>query len=223
MATADTTNARLLEAAGEEFAAHGFDGTTVRRICERAGVKNVAAINYHFGDKEGIYVQSVMEAHRCAMEPVPVERIEACPPVEGLRVFIRHFLASVLAMEHGPSWHHQLMLRELLRPSAACETLVREAIRPKFEVLGRLMRALAPGADERRIHALVFSVIGQCLHYRVARPIAERLIGREKLAALDLEYLTDHISGVALAALGLGPPVVGGWGGEREATAGGQS
>jgi AcrR family transcriptional regulator len=211
----DATKARLLEAAGEEFAAHGFDGATVRRICDRAKA-NVAAVNYHFGDKEQLYIQTVMEAHRCAVEPTPEGLLALGSPEEGLRRFIRHFLASVLAMESQPSWHQQLMLRELLRPSAACETLVREAIRPKFELLMKLMKGMAPEADEQRLHALGFSVIGQCLHYRVARPIAERLIGREALAALDLDYLTDHISGVLLAALGLGAPVVGG-----EAMAGG--
>ena len=48
-------------------------------------------------------------------------------------------------------------------------------------------------------------MIGQCLHYKMARPIAERLVGPETLAGLDLDYLTDHITGFSLAALGLGP------------------
>jgi AcrR family transcriptional regulator len=208
MATMDATKGRLLAAAGEEFAERGFGGATVRRICEKAGA-NVAAVNYHFGDKETLYVQAVMEAHRCSMEPLPPDLRDG-PPEEGLRRFIRHFLASVLAMGSGPSWHHQLMLRELIRPTAACEALVREMIRPKFEVLLRLLAAMAPGAEVRRLHALAFSVIGQCLHYRMGRPIAERLVGREAMEALDLDYLTGHISGVVLAALGQGPPVVGG-------------
>jgi AcrR family transcriptional regulator len=202
----DATKARLLEAAGQEFAEHGFGGATVRRICERAGA-NVAAVNYHFGDKESLYVQAVMEAHRCSIEPLPPDLTTGSPEA-GLRRFIRHFLASVLAMDAQPSWHHPLILRELTRPTAACEALVREMIRPKFEVLMGLMRAMAPGAEERRLHALGFSVIGQCMHYRVGRPIAERLVGREGLEALDLDFLTDHIGGVVLAALGQGPPVV---------------
>ena len=67
METQDPTKVRLLEAAGEEFAGKGFDAARVRTICERAGA-NVAAVNYHFGDKEQLYVETVLDAHRCGVD-----------------------------------------------------------------------------------------------------------------------------------------------------------
>ena len=54
---------------------------------------------------------------------------------------------------------------------------------------------------------MAFSVIGQCLHYRMARACAERLIGPQSFQALDLDYLTDHITSLCLAALGSAPPL----------------
>jgi AcrR family transcriptional regulator len=72
MPAMDATKLRLLEAAGEEFAEKGFEGAKVRSICSRAGVNN-AAVNYHFGDKEQLYVQAVLEAHRCGTELLPDE------------------------------------------------------------------------------------------------------------------------------------------------------
>jgi TetR/AcrR family transcriptional regulator, regulator of cefoperazone and chloramphenicol sensitivity len=59
------TEKRLLDAAGEVFAEFGYRAATVRQICEKAGA-NVAAVNYYFRDKEGLYLavlRSVPDAH----------------------------------------------------------------------------------------------------------------------------------------------------------------
>jgi TetR/AcrR family transcriptional regulator, regulator of cefoperazone and chloramphenicol sensitivity len=199
----DPTKVRLLEAAGEEFASKGFDGATVRAICDRAGT-NLAAVNYHFGDKEHLYEQTVLHAHRCGPS-MPDEVAEDGLPEAALRQHIGHFLSNVVALQ-GPTWHQILMLREMVNPSGASEALVREAIRPRFERLTRIIRRLCPNVEEPRIHAIAFSVVGQCLHYKLTRPISERLIGAEAFAAMDVEFLTDHISRFTLAALGHEPP-----------------
>ena len=203
----DPTKARLLEAAGEEFAEKGFDAARVRSICRRAGA-NVAAINYHFGDKEQLYIATVLEAHRCGMANPPESVEREGTPAEQLRQYIHFFLSNVAAMNRQKSgWHHALMLREMLQPTEASETLVREAIRPRFERLKEILRRACPEADDLRLDALGFSVVGQCLHYKVAAEIIERVIGAEAYHALDLDYLTDHISGFCLSALGLAPPL----------------
>lgn len=49
-----TTPDRLLAAATELFAARGFDGASVRAICEAAEA-NLNAVSYHFGGKRGLY------------------------------------------------------------------------------------------------------------------------------------------------------------------------
>ena len=60
------TRQRLLHVAERLFAERGFRYVTVREICRAAGA-NVAAVNYHFGDKLGLYreiVQSAVERMR---------------------------------------------------------------------------------------------------------------------------------------------------------------
>jgi AcrR family transcriptional regulator len=200
----DQTKARLLEAAGEEFAEKGFEGATIRSICARAGA-NLAAVNYHFGDKEQLYLQAVIAAHRCGAELPTEAEFRRGTPAEQLRCYIRHFLINVLALDRDQGWHHTLMFLELLRPTQASEALVREVIRPKFERLLWILGGVCPGADEQRLHALAFSIIGQCMYYRMGRPITARLIGEEGLR--DLDYLAEHIAGFSLAALGLAPPL----------------
>ena len=204
MVANDLTKARLLDAAGEEFANKGFELARVRAICERAGA-NLAAINYHFGDKEALYVEVLREAHRCGLEPDDEQVDDGLTPALRLRFFIHHFLGRVLSMNRPEDWQHRLMLREMIAPTAFSEILVREGIRPRFERIKALMAEICPEADDRRLNVLVFSVIGQCLHYKMARRITERLIGPEGYGALDPDYLTDHITSFCLAALGLGP------------------
>ena len=207
MADPDLTKDRLLEAAGEEFAEKGFVAARVRSICRRAGLAaNPAAVNYHFGSKESLYVAAVLKAHQCQMsERAGVTVDPAATPAERLRVYIGQFLENVLARGES-QWPYALMLREMMQPTAACEVVVRESIRPRFERLLDILRLVCPGAEPRRLHALAFSVIGQCLHYKFARPVSERLVGPVGYAALDLDFLTDHITQFTLAALGQGPP-----------------
>ncbi len=52
---ADSTRERILLVALDVFSEHGYDGTTTREICKRADV-NVAALNYHWGSKERLWI-----------------------------------------------------------------------------------------------------------------------------------------------------------------------
>lgn len=60
---------RLLAAGLKFFSSKGFDGATVRSICDEAN-SNIAAINYYFGDKQGFYsavVEHAMEIRQKTM------------------------------------------------------------------------------------------------------------------------------------------------------------
>ncbi len=199
----DSTKARILEAAGGIFAAKGFEAATVREICQVAGA-NLAAVNYHFGDKQRLYVETIKHAHcsRAQEIPLPVWD-ESTPAKVKLRGFIGVLLQRMLGDDQAP-WHAQLMLREIARPNLACEELVRDYIRPHFEVLkGILRELLPPDVSEERLALTAFSVVGQCLFYRVARPVVSMLLGDDRADRLTMRLLGDHITGVMLAALAL--------------------
>ena len=58
----DLTRARILESAGQLAAECGYANMTSKQVCERAHV-NMAAVNYHFGSREGLYAAVLAEAH----------------------------------------------------------------------------------------------------------------------------------------------------------------
>jgi AcrR family transcriptional regulator len=203
----EDTKDRILEAAGPIFAEKGFRNATVREICQAAQA-NLAAINYHFGDKERLYIEAVKRAHRARMDHATLpDWPPGTAPAEKLHGFVYMFLLRMLADDQA-SWHTHLMLRELAQPTAACAELVREFIRPHFDVLMSILAELVPPAtSEIERHQIAFSVVGQCLHYRVAQPIVQLLISAEEYEQYDAERLAEHISHWTLTALGIVTPM----------------
>lgn len=205
---ADQTKQRVLDAAGEVFAEAGFQAATVRDICQAAGV-NLASINYHFGDKETLYREAVRSAHRRLAEEVPMPAWSPdTPPAEKLRDFVRTLLVRMLSPAATP-WPARLMMREVLQPSGACQELVQEHFRPHFSLLLEILDELVP-ADfpEHRRHQLAFSVVGQCVYYRVAAEVVPLLVSdRELREHYRPEELSEHITEVVLAAVGQEPPL----------------
>lgn len=203
----EDTKDRILEAAGQIFAEKGFRNATVREICQAAQA-NLAAVNYHFGDKERLYIETVKRAHRARMDHAALPDwppgMDAAAKLHG---FIYMFLKRMLA-DDAASWHTHLMLRELSQPTAACAELVREFIRPHFDVLLSILSEIVPPqTSEIERHQIGFSIVGQCLHYRVAQPIVKLLISPEEYAEYDAERLAKHISHMTLASLGVAAPL----------------
>jgi len=113
------THVRVLTAASRLFAASGFEKVTVREIC-RAADANVAAVNYHFGDKVGLYREVLAKAIEtmCATTEAARQAGSDGSPEQKLRAYIRVFLQRVIGQGHD-TWIHQLMAHEIADPTPA--------------------------------------------------------------------------------------------------------
>jgi TetR/AcrR family transcriptional regulator, regulator of cefoperazone and chloramphenicol sensitivity len=201
-ATHAATRQALLEAAGAVFAEHGYRNTTVRQICRQAGA-NVAAVNYHFGDKQHLYLEVIRHAHSRALSKYPFElgTQGAALPEARLRAYVRAFLLRIF--DPGPtSWMGRLMAMEMINPSAALDALVRERIRPMAELLGRIVSdLLGPRANSQQVRLCGCSVVSQCLFYAHCRSVLAKLYPEQKLDLEEVEQLADHITCFSLAAM----------------------
>src|SRR6266404_6573314 len=137
---APETRQRLLEAAGEVFAEHGFRDTTIREICERAKANN-AAVHYHFGDKEELYAAVFSYARSCAVAQFDEQASLGTPAEERLRTFIRAVLTRFFD-EGRPAWLGKLVAQEMIDPTKALDSLINEQIRPNSERLKAIVREL---------------------------------------------------------------------------------
>ena len=197
---APVTTHRLLEAAGEVFAEHGFHRATVRQITDRAGA-NVAAINYHFRDKAELYAAVLRECNCAAAElGGPCSFDEGTPSVR-LRAFIDWFLRRLLHPDR-PKWHGVLMAREMTEPTGALAGLIEEATRPQAETLRKILKDLgAGGLNEERMTMLGLSIVGQCLFYVHHRPLIEALAPKFKSKPPSIDSLVEHIHAFSLAGV----------------------
>jgi AcrR family transcriptional regulator len=207
-ASADDPKERILTAAGSEFAERGFESTTIRDICLAAGV-NLAAVNYYFGDKQSLYMQTVREAHRRLVAQVPLPQWPATTPP---RVKLRDFVGNVLERMLGfgrPRWQTRLMLREVLHPTDACRELAEDYLRPQFTLLVSILDELADGQlPQPQLRRIAMGIVGQMFIYRAAGDVVGMLVPEDEREALHTpQPLADHITRCALAALGIDPPL----------------
>jgi AcrR family transcriptional regulator len=175
----------------------------VREICRRAGA-NIAAINYHFGDTETLYLEVLRYSHGKALEKYPpLMGVPAdAPPEKKLRAFVHSLLLRIF--DKGPtSWHGKVMLREMIEPTEAMDSLIEERIRPMASQLWQIVSEIMdlPMNDER-VRLCSFSVVSQCVFYHHCRPVVARLIPNElPQDAASIEHLADHITKFSLAAM----------------------
>jgi AcrR family transcriptional regulator len=193
------TRRRLLDAAAEVFADKGFANATVREICRKAGA-NIAAVNYHFGDKEKLYAAVFADSHPSpGISPDPAE-LAGLAPEDRLRAFVRGFLKHLLDPGR-PSCHGRLMAREMSEPTGVFEAFLETDVRPRLAVLQGIIRDLAGELPPRAIAKCSMSVVGQMLHYHHARPVIKRI--SPIYADLDqhVEELVDQITRFSIGGI----------------------
>ena len=203
MKAPEDTKKRLLEAAGEIFARDGFSGATVRDICTAAEA-NVAAVNYHFGDKAGLYRAVFDYSFDCSCGK-NAELDPRLPVDERLRLWVTGFLHRIL--DRGkPAWHGQLMAREMHEPTEVLDAVVENHIRPNMDQISGIVRELVPKATPAAVRRIAASAVGQCVFYHYCRPIFARLHPDWKPTPDEVEAIADHITQFCLAGIRASAP-----------------
>lgn len=152
----------------EKFAGHGFSATSVREICETAGV-NVAAINYYFRSKEQLYhevFKALFEDVGAPLMAIPTKVHDQASWEAALTEWIMTALRLVTDENPPTRWMVQLTARERTHPSSVFPVLYESFFKPLRESLGMLLRMGMPaGADETERHIWEIAVASQVMVY----------------------------------------------------------
>ena len=199
--TAKRTWQKILDAAGAVFAARGYRVATVREITELAGA-NVAAVNYHFGDKEALYAEVLRWAARAAIHDALKSALEtSTKPEEALRNAIHTTLQSAIGSARA-RWALKIATNELADPTPALDKVVDDVVRPNYDRLRATIAtiaALPPDSNVARLCA--HSIIGQILVYARTGSMLPRLWREWNTLPRRVDLVADHIANFSLAYL----------------------
>ena len=200
-----TTRDRLLKSAETLFAQKGYDAVSVREITNVAKC-NLAAVNYHFGNKKTLYLNMFRE---CWMPRA--QRIHACfkknlagcgetSPAVVIQSLAEALIKGPLTDEERLC-HFQLMIREMTKPTEAFEIVLEETIKPDMERLGKALQPYLPESiDEERTLLNILSIFSMVLYFNFARLPVSKIIGH----AYDQPFkdrLVQHIVDFSLSGL----------------------
>jgi AcrR family transcriptional regulator len=194
------TAARLLAAATEVFTEMGYRNATLRAICQRAGANN-AAINYHFRDKEHLYLAVIEQAITLMNEgSTPVRADPDATPEQRLRAFIYSLITDMLSDK--PSWLMKLVARELAEPTVGLDLLLEKLVRPFNAELKDVVREVAgPGMSEDDVDDCATSIVAQCHHFEHAQAAVFRMGRYTNYTPEVIDHLADHITRFSLAGI----------------------
>lgn len=194
----EATRNRILEAAGQLFASEGFAEATSKAIAANAEV-DLASINYHFGNRSGLYQAVLAEAHRRLVSLSDLQALadsEATPSDQLRRLFER----LVERSHDNNSWNIRVLAREALAPSSHLKVLLQTEVLPKILVVRQILSDISgiPADDPALVRCLI-SVAAPCGMLLMAGrgvpgPVAEVL----KMPAI---VLVDHLHAFAIAGL----------------------
>lgn len=196
------THDRLLNAGYAVFAEKGFRDATVAEICELAHA-NIAAVNYHFGDKETLYNACWRYGFARAMEVIPLdEGVDASStPQDRLRAFIHAFMRRVFD-ETEIGYFPRMMVKEMAEPTAALDAILEEVVEPQRKVLHAIIAdLLKTDPYDMRVMACGFSVISQCVFFAFNRALRERRLYAHGTPDELAERLATHVTRFCLAGI----------------------
>ncbi len=194
----DSTKDRILAAAEELFARTGVARTSLRAITALARV-NLAAVNYHFGSKDGL----VEAVYRRRLEPLNrarlknLDRVEKAhggnPPLEAV---LEAFMSPVVALSSDPAQGGPTVMKLLGQSHAEAEDSFRQWFSGEYrQVLARYHAALCRALPELPPEDVRWRL--QFLVGALTYPVAERqlveLVSGETMNPKDVGNVVERL------------------------------
>jgi TetR/AcrR family transcriptional regulator, regulator of cefoperazone and chloramphenicol sensitivity len=171
---------RLIVEASRIFAEKGYAKASTREICVAAGL-NVAAIHYHFGDKDGLYRAVLLGP----IQGMAGQLVGFDAPELSLREALHRLLGPFVGADAPPEAQAddgvRLYLREMLEPTPVFAAAIAQHIGPVHARMAQLLaRHIGLAQPDDDVHRLVFGLVAMahdyCMSGEFMRAVAPRLL-----------------------------------------------
>jgi AcrR family transcriptional regulator len=198
----EATRAALIKSATAVFAEYGYDGGSVRLITQRA-MANQAAVNYHFGGKDGLYREVLIAATRAFEENafLDSEELDALSPDEALRRYLHQFLLPLVKRDRV-SRYLRIFAWESVRPSETFSAFIAQSPPRIFRLAERVVRRFLP--EDASAETVTFATLWLAQQPMFFVREAERLAKPPFSLKFDedaLERLVDTLATLSLRGL----------------------
>jgi len=206
------TREKLINAAGELAAQHGYRNVSMRAIATRAG-ENLGSIHYHFKSKNGLLMamMNAITAHwsdnpiTTAIAPLRRGLTTREGQVRALRAIVhRHCLP--LARANRPWWHTSVLFQVLQQRSPMRNLIIKVVMQPTERVLAEVLNHVRPGIARTDILLHMFCMVAPlALHVNHRDMLLEQL-GMKRYSPAYLAKLEALLTTSLLLQLGLPVP-----------------
>jgi AcrR family transcriptional regulator len=177
------TRQTIIEVAGMLFAEQGYAATSSKQITERAGT-NPAAVNYHFGGREQLYIAVIDEVDRrlIGVDVLADLQTSSLSAVDKLARIIETIIGAV---SDQTGWPVTLWAREILSPSPLFASMLRDGVAPKLDILTSVVSDITGITDDR-------TALLQCIVNSLAPCILLASVNRDSTPIRELYQLPAH-------------------------------
>ena len=194
---------RLVESAEKLFAEKGFESVSVRDITKEAGA-NVAAVNYHFGSRDGLVVAVISRY----LMPVNQERLARLDRAEKngsqvaeiLAAFVKPMVEQVGKSELSEKLYCQLLGRIFSEQAVALpgelEYQTRTVVERFTKALSKALPGFTPEELVWRLHFIVGGLIHLLTHSGFLYRVGGALVGTPSMDTTIERFLSFAVAGL---------------------------
>jgi TetR/AcrR family transcriptional regulator, regulator of cefoperazone and chloramphenicol sensitivity len=191
------TRQRIVETAVKVFADHGFHEATHVAISELAEV-NTASINYHFGSKADLYVETwkYLVTQADLIHPADGGVPDDASPGERLRGRISGLICRI-ADRGCMGAMHGFRVKEMANPTGLLDESMDTLHRKNHDVTVDVLRDIVgPDATDLTLDLCERSIIGQCFMMR-----APHWENDKGILPCNADDIADHIHRFSMAGI----------------------